>query len=215
MIRQPMGRTAAACLAAFAVLSLACAGQDLRLIAPIDNDSLQFRTDDFVVFFSPVTGDDGLYGLRLSVTNTSGNTIAIDWSRSYFVSSGGDQSDAVTQDVPASFQQAPTPIPIRQTSEQVAIPLCNVSHSDAGWHVGSMACDGGDEFGLHLTLTFAGTDRIESYDFSFRCVEIEPDAPESGTEAVAENPIRWLMGSGILAVGVAIGFLLGRLLATP
>jgi len=215
MIRQPMGRTVAGCLAVLAVLSLACAGQDLRLIAPIDNETLQFRTDDFVVFFSPVTGDDGLYGLRLSATNTSGNTITVDWSRSYFVFPGGDQSDAVTEDIPASFQQAPTPIPIRQTAEQVAIPLCNVSHSDAGWHVGSMACDSGDEFGLHLTVTFAGTDRIESYDFSFRCVEIEPDVRGPGTEPVAENPIRWPMWSGILAVGVAIGFLLGRLLATP
>ena len=127
---------AAVCVLVFATLALCGVGQALDLIAPSESETLQYRTDAFVIFFAAEVGEAGLIGLRFSITNTTGNTLSIDWARSDFVFPSGERSDVITSDIPASFQQLPTQIPIRQTSELVVIPLGNVSYSESGWSIG-------------------------------------------------------------------------------
>jgi hypothetical protein len=196
----------AATILLLGALALSCSAQELRLVAPVDNATLQYSTDHFVVFFSPAVGGSGLEGLRLSITNTTGNTISIVWADCYFVLSDGTRSDAVTSDVPASFQLSPTQIPIRQTAELVAVPLGTVSHSEAGWTIGAIDLDEGDEFALYLSIDVAEADTAETHAFVFRAI----DTP---TETEALPSPRLPMWSALLAFG--IGVLLGLLLAAP
>ena len=208
MMRDLIGKAlVVALVAALALLlvpAVGCGAYELELIAPGPVETLQFKTDGFLVFFSPEIGEAGLEGLRLSLTNTSGNTLSIDWSKSYFVLPTGQRSDVVADDVPASFQMNPTQIPIRQTAEIVAIPLCNVSHSESGWSLGPIDVEDGSKFTLHLAVESAGNGGTGGYDFTFRVSETVPEARPS---------VRLPVWSALLALG--IGFLFGLLLAAP
>ena len=208
MMRDFIGRAFISGLAAALFLLLlpaaGCGADELELIAPGPGGTLQFKTDDFLVFFSPEVEEAGLEGLRLSLTNTSGNTLSIDWSESYFVLPTGQRSDVVTDDVPASFQMNPTQIPIRQTTEIVAVPLGNISHSESGWSVGPIDVEDGSEFTLHLAVKSAGNGATDGYGFTFRVAEPVPGVG-------ARTDVRLPVWSALLALG--IGFLLGLLLS--
>lgn len=210
MMRDFIGRAFIAGLAAALTLllvpAIGCSAIELELIAPGPGETLQYKTDDFLVFFSPKIGEAGLEGLRLSLTNTSGNTLSIDWSESYFVLPTGERSEVVTDDVPASFQMNSTQIPIRQTTEIVVIPLSNVSHSESGWSLGPIDVEDGSEFTLHLAVESAASETVGEHDFSFRVAETD-------TETEAQLGVRLPVWSALLALG--IGFLLGLFLAVP
>jgi len=212
MIRHSIQRAALAGVGTLLVIlgtfAVGCIAQDLQLVAPVHNATLQYTTDDFVVFFSPAVADEGLEGVRLSVTNTTGNTLSIVWEDCHFILPDGTRSDAITRDVPTSFQLAPTHVPIRQTAELVAIPLSNVSHSETGWSIGAIDLPEGGEFEFLLSIEAAETQTTETHAFVFRAVDgseaATTDAPLHG-----QLPI-W---SALLALG--IGLLLGLLIATP
>ena len=210
MMRDLIGKALVVALAAaLALLLVPAVGRgayELELIAPGPVETLQFKTDGFLVFFSPEMGEAGLEGLRLSLTNTSGNTLSIDWSESHFVLPTGRRSDVVTDDVPASFQMNPTQIPIRQTAEMVAIPLSSVSHSESGWSLGPIDVEDGSEFTLHLAVESAANEATDGYDFTFRVSETAP-------EVEARGGVRLPVWSALLALG--IGFLVGLLFSTP
>lgn len=209
-MRDCLGRAIVAALLLLLIIpAIDCTGQQLQLIAPIPADTPQYRTDQFLVFFSPEIGEVGLEGLRFSLTNTTGNTLSIDWQESYFILPDGGWSDAITSDIPTSFQQSATEVSIRQTVEIVTIPLSNVAHSEHGWTIGVIEEAEGSEFTLHLVMEHAAETGIgtvtEGYDFTFRVVGGETDSPSIGMNL----PV-W---SAFLALGV--GFLLGLLLAAP
>ncbi len=207
-MRDFIGKASVAGLAALVLLlvpAIGCGAHEIELIAPGLGETLQYKTDDFLVFFSPVVGEAGLEGLRLALTNTSRTTLSSDWSASYFVLPTGERSDVVTDDVPASFQMNPAQIPIRQTVEIVAIPLRSVSHSESGWSLGPIDVEDGSEFTLHLAVAPAAAETVEGHDFSFRAVE-------AVAKAEARADARLPVWSALLALG--IGFLLGLLLST-
>jgi len=212
MIRQSIRRAAAAGLGTLLIVAgvsaMGCVAQEIQLVAPVHNPTLQYSTDDFVIFFSPAVGDAGLEGLRLSITNTTGNTLSIVWAESYFVLPGGIHSDAITRDVPASFQLTPTPIAIRQTGELVVIPLSNVSHAETGWSIGAIELPEGSEFEIHLSITAAETGTTDTYAFVFQAVD-----GSSAAAIDAALDARLPIWSALLALG--IGLLLGLLIATP
>jgi hypothetical protein len=203
-IERPLITGFAVALVVLLAAALGCSGQALELISPDPSGTLQYRTDEFIVFFSPGIGEAGLEGLRLSITNTTGNTMSIDWRESYFILPSGERSDAVTDDIPASFQLGPAQIAIRQTVEIMAIPLCSVAHSEAGWSIGAIEIADSSEITLHLAVEYAGSETIEGYDFVFHATK---PAEEPASQIVTQLPV-W---SALLALGV--GFLLGLLLA--
>jgi len=192
-------------VALLVTVALGCAAQELSLIAPVPSETLQYRTDAFVVFFSPATGSAGLQGLRISLTNTTGNALSIVWKESFFVLPTGDRSDAIRDDVPASLQANPTQVSIRQTAEIVVVPLRNVSYSESGWSIRPIPADGG-EFTLHLAVEIPAQETLDGYDFTFRLAEVT-----AGPEA--DPASRLPVWSVLLALG--IGLLLGLLLADP
>ncbi len=208
MLRDLHGSRLTACAGAailtLAVCALSCIGQSLELIAPSASETLQYRTNAFVAFFAPEIGEAGLVGLRLSITNTTGNTLAIDWENSYFDLPSGERSDAVASDIPDSFQRLPTQISIRQTAEIVAIPLGHVSYSESGWSIGVIEAEADAQFTLHLTIEIAEDETAESYDFAFRVVDADPPV-------VAPSPriLSWAL-LVTLGAGFLLGFLLGR-----
>ncbi len=196
----------AAVAMALGALALGCVAHDLELIAPVVNETLQYRTDEFVIFFSPSAAEAGLEGLRVSITNTTGNTMSIVWEESFFVLPNGDRSDAVASDIPSSFQMLPTQIPIRQTSEVVAVPLSLVSHGEDGWSLGVIDFARDPEFTFHLAVEYTVSGARDGYDFAFRATgPIEDGEARLG----ARLPI-W---SALLALGM--GFLLGLFFAAP
>jgi len=211
MMRGSGGRliTTFVCLFLFTP-AIGCVAQQLELIAPSPTATLQYKTDDFLVFFSPATGEEGIEGLHLSLTNTTDNTLSIDWQSSYFVLPDSERSDAITSDIPTSFQQTKTQVSIRQTVENVAIPLSSVSYSESGWSIGAIAAAEGSEFTLHLVLEYVADPAtgavVEAHDFTFRVVEAE----RGTTSDTAVKPPAW---SALIAL--AVGFLLGFLLAAP
>ena len=215
MMRDSAGRASVATVFLLLLIpTIGCVGQQLELITPVPTDASQYKTDEFLVFFSPAIGEAGLEGLRLSLTNTAGNTLSIDWRASYFILPDGGRSDVITSDIPTSFQQSATQVSIRQTVEIVAIPLSSVSHSESGWAIGPIDIEDGSEFTLHLAVESAGGETVGEHDFTFRVVETAPMA-EAGESAVAEarTAVRLPVWSALLALG--IGFLLGLLLSAP
>lgn len=198
-----IGLGAVAC--ALGTMPLGGTAQQLELVAPVASETLQYRTDDFVLFFAPVGVEGRLEGLRLAITNTAGNAISIDWRQSYFVLPSGDRSEVVTADVPASLQRNPTQVAIRQTVEVVAIPLEHVSYSESGWSIGAIDLPPGGEVALHVAILRAGQAAADGHDLTFRLVGEE----RTGLLSDSRVPV-W---SALVALGV--GFLFGLLLAAP
>ncbi|MBU0595119.1 hypothetical protein KJ567_00340 [Candidatus Bipolaricaulota bacterium] len=189
------------------MLSVACSGQNLELIAPVVSETLQYGTDDFVLFFSPEVDDNGLVGLRLSITSTLVDAMSIEWRESYFILPNGERSDAITDDVPTSFQMSPTDIYARQTAEVVAIPLSSVSLSKEGWSVAQIEAKEGEELTLHLAVRSDSGDTgqaIAGHDFTFRAIDADEPRRQSAGLSV------WLWPALIAG---AVGFLLGQLAA--
>ena len=207
MLRDSVARLLFGC--AVAVLGIAClaghvaVAQQLELIAPTQNKTLQAVSDAFVVFFSPERGDSGLEGLRISLTNTTGNTLSIDWTASRFTLPGGEESAVITDDIPDSLQLIPTQIAIRQTVELVVIPLSNVSHSEAGWSTRPIDTSADGELTLHLALQEAQQEAPTLHDFTFRVVE---PLAQTAEPRVASTSLLWAVLA--LGVGLALGALL-------
>ena len=208
MMRNSIGKAIiAGCAAALMVaiaLPRACGGQDRELIAPVSSETLQYRTEDFVIFFSPATEAGSLVGLRLSITSTRVDAMLIEWSESYFILARGERSDAVTNDIPTSFQMSPTDIYARQTVEIVSIPLSNVSLFDEDWSIAEIDMKEGDELTLHLAIGPAGA--LDAYDFTFR---LDGDEEASASAPGAGLPV-WSMLLA-LAAGALVALLVARL----
>jgi len=204
-MRKSMGTAIiAAALCGFIGWTVGGAGQELRLVAPAPSDTLQYSTDAFIVFFSPTLGEDGLEGLRFSITNTSGTSISIDWKSSYYVLPSGQRSDVITADIPSSFQRLSTQVAIRQTAEIVAIPLSNMSYSESGWSTAAIAFTRAQELTFHLVVTEAAERDPVGYDFVFQILEATDGAG-------GPSDPRWPIWTAVVAL--AVGFVLGLLFA--
>lgn len=140
------------------------------------------------------------------MTNTSGTSISIDWESSYFVLPSGRRSDAIAADIPASLQRLPTLVAIRQTREIVAVPLSNVSYTGSGWSTAAIASAAGQELTFHLSVTEAAGPDPVGHDFVFQILEATDDGG-------GPSDRRWPVWSAVVAL--AVGFVLGLLLAAP